>query len=433
MKKSINILFDASCIVHAFNSKHVNRAGIFWVAYNVLKQFHKSNDYFITLLVPLEYYVKRNCELKQFISLFPKIIFNDKNLLLSNISHYKNQLLKSFNIILILKIIKNLLLLVLSNKNINKRIVNIDIYFSPVFAIPDIIKNKEYIKTINILHDGIPLLKNIPNNTLLSFNSWYSLLIQNINHNTYYFCVSECTKKDFIEYFSDYLDEKKMFVTQNAASQIFFPKYDENELQKVFNKYRITNNNNKYIFSFCSIDPRKNITFTIRCFLKFIIKHKIDDLYFYLGGAHFVDYIAQFTEEISAFKNYNDKIIRLGYVDDKDVNILYSNSLFFTYLSQYEGFGMPPLEAMQSGTPVICSNNSSLPEVVGDAAITIDYNSEDQCIKAFEDLYFNEELRKQYIKKGLERGKLFSWEKTFELMNKHIIEILSENKEKLEK
>jgi glycosyltransferase involved in cell wall biosynthesis len=426
MSKPLNVLFDASCIVHAINSRHVNRAGIFWVAYNVLKQFHNSLNYNVTLLVPFEYYFKKNCELKRFLSSFSKVIFNDKNLLLNNIKFYTSQLLKSFDILLILKIIKNIFLLFFSNKNIKKKINKINLFFSPVFAIPDILMNKKEIKTFIILHDGIPLLKNIPNNSLLSFNSWYSLLIKNINYNTYYFCVSECTKKDFFKYFSDRLDEKKMFVTYNAASQSFLPDYDKHSLQKAFSKYGIKYSNDiKYIFSFCSIDPRKNLAFTIKCFLLFINKHNIKDLYFFLGGAHFIDYIDQFKEEISVFNEYSDKIIRLGYVDDEDVNVLYSNSLFFTYLSLYEGFGMPPLEAMQSGTPVICSNNSSLPEVTGDAAILVDCNNEEQCIKAFEDLYFNEDLRNEYIKKGIERGKLFSWDKTFDLMHKNITEILS--------
>jgi glycosyltransferase involved in cell wall biosynthesis len=117
-------------------------------------------------------------------------------------------------------------------------------------------------------------------------------------------------------------------------------------------------------------------------------------------------------KEIDSAGQWKSKIVRLGYVADRDVNILYSNSLFFTYISQYEGFGMPPLEAMQSGTPVITSNNSSLPEVVGEAAIKIDCADEKACLKAFEDLYFKENLRKKYITKGLQRAKLFSWDKT---------------------
>jgi glycosyltransferase involved in cell wall biosynthesis len=93
-------------------------------------------------------------------------------------------------------------------------------------------------------------------------------------------------------------------------------------------------------------------------------------------------------------------------------------------VAYYERFGMPPLEAMQAGTPVICSNNSSLPEVVGDAAITIDCDSEEQCIKAFEDLYFNENIRKEYIARGIERAKFFSWRKTGKLMIDKILEIV---------
>ena len=92
--------------------------------------------------------------------------------------------------------------------------------------------------------------------------------------------------------------------------------------------------------------------------------------------------------------------------------ILYSNAEWFVYTSQYEGFGLPPLEAMQCGCPVITSNCSSLPEVVGDAAIMIDWNSDEQHIEAYEQYYFNENLRKENSLKGLKRAKLFSWEKT---------------------
>jgi glycosyltransferase involved in cell wall biosynthesis len=237
--------------------------------------------------------------------------------------------------------------------------------------------------------------------------------------------------------FPDKLDESKTFVIPHAASQVFSPIYDKQALYKVLEKYSVNQQaDDGYIFSFCSTDPRKNLIFTIRCFLEFIKKHNIDTMYFYLGGGEYPQYIEQFEQELSEFADYSSKIIRLGYVDDEDVNILYSNSLFFVYLSQYEGFGVPPLEAMQAGTPVITSNNSSLPEVVGDAAITITYNDEEACIKAFEALYFDENLRKEYISKGLERAKLFSWEKTFKLMSEKIcmvrkeepVKVVSENK-----
>ena len=109
-------------------------------------------------------------------------------------------------------------------------------------------------------------------------------------------------------------------------------------------------------------------------------------------------------------------IIKAGYIDDEDLSILYSNAEWFVYTSQYEGFGLPPLEAMQCGCPVITSNNSSLPEVVGDAGLMIDWDSDEQHIEAYEKYYFNKVLRQENSLKGIERAKLFSWEKTVDLM-----------------
>jgi glycosyltransferase involved in cell wall biosynthesis len=126
------------------------------------------------------------------------------------------------------------------------------------------------------------------------------------------------------------------------------------------------------------------------------------------------------------YDKYSKYIKPLGYVDENDVNILYSNSLFFTFLSLYEGFGMPPLEAMQAGTPVICANNSSLPEVVGDAAILVNAEDENEIIEAYKTLYFDEEKRNEYIKKGLERAKLFSWDKSYKVVSDKIISTLFE-------
>jgi len=88
---------------------------------------------------------------------------------------------------------------------------------------------------------------------------------------------------------------------------------------------------------------------------------------------------------------------------------------------------MPPLEAMQAGTPIITGNNSSLPEVVGDAGILVNCESESETIKAYESLYFNEELRNQYIRKGLEQAKMFSWEKTINIIKNIFYDTISRN------
>ena len=427
--KPLNIIFDASTLVE--NMTLEVRGGIYNVAYNILRQFGKSVYYRITLLIPSGTVFSNKNKIEIFLSSFPVITISEfeKSEFHKNIDFHINQIIKTNNVFIIivrlLKIFKNLIMILAFDKR-TKIIKNTNVFFSPVYTIPEIIRNYPWIKSFHILYDCIASLRNIPSHIPLDSQHWFTKMIQNLNRETYYFCISECTKNDFLKNFPDKLDENKMFVTPIASSNNFVANYDNMALKNILNKYGVTQNSgDSYIFSLCSFEPRKNLIFTIRCFIKFIKKHRIDNMYFYMGGGHFDQYINQFDHEMTEFSGHQDKIIRLGYVDDEDINILYSNSLFFTYLSQYEGFGMPPLEAMQAGTPVITSNNSSLPEVVGDAAVTITYNDEEACIKAFEDFYFNENLRKEYIAKGIERAKHFSWEKTFKLMSDEILKIVT--------
>ena len=425
---------------HNINLKTFNRSGTFWVGYNILKQFKKHNNYKVYLANCI---IKNNLLDKIFsknlLSNFPKIFNFDNKLFLNNIDFHVLQISKTnnlFKIILrILKIIKNLIFIFLSKKE-NNKICNIEVFFSQVFAIPDVIpeilKNNTTILKFQILYDCIPLIDNVPYEKNISSDHPFYRVLNTLNKDTYYFCISDCTKNDFLKIAPNQLDETKMFVTHISTAQNFIPKYNKIKILKILKKYNIIlNANDYYIFSLCNIDPRKNLIFTIECFLEFIIKNKINNIYFLLGGGHFDGYYNQFINDLTIFAEYNQKIILLGYIDDEDVNYLYSNSLFFVYLSQYEGFGMPPLEAMQAGTPVICSNNSSIPEVVGDAAVTVTFNDKETIIKAFENFFFYENMRKEYILKGFKQAELFSWEKTFDIMSNKIIEILStKNNEK---
>jgi glycosyltransferase involved in cell wall biosynthesis len=415
--KKITVLYEATLLT--LRRRNDLRTGIFFTAYNVLKELAKNTNLDIIL------YISKNntrCIKKDlFLSRFKFIrTYPSQYQLEENLKGYKKTIRQPITIIekmiLVLKILRNSLYLFLNLPDRRKKKNESLLQSANVFLSSDSAPNDEIIQHKNILqfiilYDAIPLL--YPEFHPNFRSQWYNYIITSLNKELYYFCISESTKRDFLKLFPDKLDEDKMIVTPIAAAQDFFPEYDAKKLIVVFSRYGITYNaGNKYLFSFCSLDPRKNLLFTVKCFILFIKKHKIENLYFYLGGAKTVLVFDKLKEAVGGFNEYRDKIAFLGYVDDGDVNILYSNALFFTYISQYEGFGMPPLEAMQAGVPVITSNNSSLPEVVGDAAISIDYDSEEQCIKAFEDLYFNEDLRRSYIQRGLERAKLFSWEKT---------------------
>jgi glycosyltransferase involved in cell wall biosynthesis len=411
----INLFIDIKIIIDNFFAKGTNRSGIYFVAWNILKIMQKNESFNITLAYPIER--ESSASLKKikkhpFFSQFKFVCAGaeSKMLMQQKVEKYKknkNYIGMFYNYLRLTNLKRK------EKFHYNKEYFkDAKIYLSPYNAIPQKILEQEHIKKIYILHDIVPIVLPEPEYSgEIAFNA----MLNTLNRNIYYFCVSQSCKDDFLKYCGDKLDSEKMFVTHNATNQDYVPNYNKQELMQILKKYNVEHSpSDKYLFSLCTLEPRKNLPFTISCFLKFIKKHNIQDLHFYLGGGirkrfkSVKSVMAKILEEAGEFKH---KIKLLGYIKDSDLNILYSNSLFFTFLSQYEGFGMPPLEAMQAGTPVITSNNSSLPEVVGDAAISLTYNDEPAVIKAYEDFYFNEDLRKDYIARGLERAKMFSWEK----------------------
>jgi glycosyltransferase involved in cell wall biosynthesis len=416
--KIINLLYDATIIANSYFNQ-INRTGIYFVAYNILNQLVNNHIFNVILYIQDDVsaakYFKKDILLSRF-----QVCVNNGDSLKYNIKNHIKKIKKNKNILKFAfytyKIAKYCIYLLINYYNVyhNKIILeSADIYFSPMYTAPSEILKYPEIKHFFFLHDMIPLIFPQYFHDVSSDDFWFNKLTRSFNKNTYYFCNSYSTKYDLLKYFNSKIDKEKITIVYPASSRNIYPCKEKSKLNKILNKYKINYEfNNNYIISFCTLEPRKNLLFTICCFIKFIKKHQIDNLFFFLCGGQWDKYYCQFGEQIENFSEYHEKIIYLGYVEDVDINILYSNSVFFIYISQYEGFGLPPLEAMQAGTPVITSDNSSLPEVVGDAAIKIDCYSEEQCIKAFEDLYFNEMLRKQYIEKGFEQVKLFSWEKT---------------------
>jgi len=157
----------------------------------------------------------------------------------------------------------------------------------------------------------------------------------------------------------------------------------------------------KYILAVGSIDPRKNLDRLISSFQKW----NNHDYELIIIGGHQKSF-----PKINLSTKANVKF--LGYVSEELLHKYYSESEIFIYPSLYEGFGIPPLEAMAHGTPVIASNITSLPEACGEAALYIDPYSEESIINAFELLSKNSRLQKELIIKGFENLKRFSWSKS---------------------
>ena len=410
MKDKIKIVYDATILAQGLE-KNSGRSGIYFVALNILKILLKKDINIILYCQSDKFKNLKNAIEKELNLKKIKILHNSKSVFHENLKNQSNKLKIEHKIIK--KILLQLFLIVVSpifklyeffyEIYLNKNLLKYDVFFSPVFIIPENVQ----INHCTILYDLIPkLLPAYHRDT--DKNSWYGRLIDSLNQNDFYFAISEHTRQDFLKYFPQ-IDPNKITTTLLACDEKFEPK-GKNLNPDIRVKYNIPEGK-KYIFSLCSLEPRKNLIRTVKTFIQFVKKNNIDDTVFVLGGGQWDEFIPKLDAEIEGLGEYKDKIIKAGYVDDEDLPALYSAAEWFVYTSMYEGFGLPPLEAMSCGCPVITSNNSSLPEVVGDAGIMIDWDSDEQHIEAYEKYYFDKDLKESNSRKGLTRAKQFSWEK----------------------
>ncbi len=218
-------------------------------------------------------------------------------------------------------------------------------------------------------------------------------------------CVSESTKADLVELFG--IDSEKIEVIYSGIDRNFFNQENEETKNAVKKMYNLPDN---YILFLGTLEPRKNIIGIIKAFELLSGSKKFNDYCLVLAG----NKGWQFENVFKTLKRspFGSKIYFLGPVPADHRKAIYQCAKLFIYPSFFEGFGFPPLEAMASGIPVVTSNTSSLPEVVGDSALTIDPYNVREIAEAMELLLLDEGLYRSYADKGRERAQLFSWEKT---------------------
>lgn len=279
-----------------------------------------------------------------------------------------------------------------------KELKKADLLHVPHYNIPIMYRGK----LITTIHDITHILfpQYLPN----KFAFYYArfMISRAIKQSDYILTVSQNSKNDLIKYFN--ADDKKIIVTYNGIDNIFVKK-DKSEYEYLYKKYNIENNK-KIILYVGNKKPHKNIDTLIKAIN--CTKNK-DDYILILTGKGFDGYTQ--LEELSNELNMNEQIKHTGIVTDEELVNLYNLADIFVYPSLYEGFGIPPLEAMACGTPVICSNTSSLPEVVGDSAYLINPYDERAISQAIDNLIDNRELYETLVSKGYERSKLFTWDK----------------------
>ncbi|MGB9133422.1 MAG: glycosyltransferase family 4 protein [Methanosarcina sp.] len=222
--------------------------------------------------------------------------------------------------------------------------------------------------------------------------------------------ISEFSKTDIIKYIK--VPEENIEIIPPAVDyNLYYP----NRNRKVLKKYRIEEDEQVVLYVGAE-DPRKNVHFLINSFSKLkskILKVKL----LKVGLPNDVGVRGKLLKHIESL-NLQKDVIFTGHVPESELAEIYNAVDLFVFPSLYEGFGMPPLEAMACGTPVITSNTSSLPEVVGEAAITVDPYDVDEFAEEMYEVLTNEEFRKEMMKKGLERSKTFTWDNSAKKMLK---------------
>ncbi len=215
--------------------------------------------------------------------------------------------------------------------------------------------------------------------------------------------VSECSRHDLMCYLG--LEAKHVHVIPEGVDPRFKPIADDGARQAVLARYRITP---PYLLYVGGINARKNIVRLFEAYTR--VRESQPDVTLVIGGKRQWQ-----THEIDATFRRLDLASHVhftGYVDDADLPALYSAADAFVFPSLYEGFGIPPLEAMACGTPVVTSNVSSLPEVVGDAALTVDPYDVAGLAAAIGRVLADTALRADLRQRGIERAAQFTWERT---------------------
>jgi len=247
--------------------------------------------------------------------------------------------------------------------------------------------------------------------------------------------ISQSTKEDLISLYR--VEAKKIKVIYPGVDEKFRPldKKDPN-LLRVREKYNLPTDEAGFILYFGTIEPRKNILGLIKAFeqikeeknlpllqiqwqgfegmVKKEEKSGLDfsNLKLVIAGSR--GWLCKNIFKKAKESRFSRDIIFTGFIEEEDKPYLYNLAEVFVYPSFFEGFGLPPLEAMACGVPTIVSNNSSLPEVVGDGAIKVDANNIDELGFAIRKVLENRDLRDYLIGQGLFRAKKFNWDKTSE-------------------
>jgi len=282
----------------------------------------------------------------------------------------------------------------------------VDIFHSPDFVLPPVRRAK----TLLTVHD-LSFMR-YPECTHANLRAYLNKVVpRSVHRADLILADSQHTKNDLVELLG--VKPGKIEVVYPGVEERFRPIKDRAHLEQVRKRYNLPT---KFILGLGTLQPRKNFTTLIEAFAsvqagKFASRQvrKCASLHLVIAGGKgwlYEDVFAT-VERLGL----GAQVVFPGFVADEDLPALYNLADLFVFPSLYEGFGLPPLEAMACGTPVITSNASSLPEVVGEAGLMVEATDVTALAEAMRRVLEDDELREKMIVRGLEQARKFTWEK----------------------
>ena len=271
---------------------------------------------------------------------------------------------------------------------------------SCIFGIP---QNKQY-KVLTVLHDLIPLVLDKMYLSNENYKLFYIGCLKKFKNSDFFLSVSEASKSDAIKFAQIESDKIKTIYEASFAN---FEASEHNEkTQEINKKFSIKK---PFLLSTLANDYRKNFEGLIEAFLtsKSVKSHQLVIVIKIEPSQN-----AYLKKTIKKYNAKNDSIVITGFVDDEELNTLYNSCSATIFPSHYEGFGLPVLESMQHGKAVICSNNSSLPEIINNEDALFDSHNIESIKEKIDKVLLDVNFRNRLEKLAIKQSKNFTWEKT---------------------
>ena len=290
----------------------------------------------------------------------------------------------------------------------------VDLFHSPHYVLPLLCRRKSVVT----IHDCIHLLfpEYLP--TRLAYRYAKFMMGSAVSRSRLVFTVSEASRRDILQFYPE-ADPERIQVVPNAIDETLLADPGEEEMERVKERYQIRG---RVVLYAGNIKPHKNLDRLIAAFGLLKQRSGHEDVKLLIIGDEIAKY-PSLRRRVEA-AGVRQEVRFFGFVPEQTLAALYRLASVFAFPSLYEGFGLPPLEAMACGTPVVTSNMSSIPEVVGDAALLVDPYDVTSIADGLERVLGDAGLRQTLIARGHERVQAFSWERSVRAIHAGYMRVL---------